>query len=184
MNFGPLQIKDAFGLTAPEVSDERGSLVRIWDSVALPQNFGLVQSSIVTNPSIGTLRGLHFQVEPYSESKLIICVSGKVFDVLLDLRVGSETFCEHIEIEIGPNCTFQGILIPPGFAHGYLTLEANSNLIYFMDKAYSKSHAIGVNWNDPDLMINWPIFPKLVSQRDTLLPYLNDFLNSARDYES
>ena len=114
----------------------------------------------------------HLITITYSENKVIQCVSGKVFDLILDLRKDSSTYKKHIEIEIGPECEYQGLFIPAGCAHGYLTLEPNSTLIYFMDKAYSPENSKGIRWNDSRLLINWPCQPTLVSQQDLQWPGL------------
>ena len=172
MNFTQLKIAGAFGISSPINLDFRGSLTRLWDLDSSPVNFNLVQSSIVHNPTSGTLRGLHFQSEPFAENKVIECVGGKVFDVLLDLRVGSPTSGEHLALEIGLGCDFLGVFVPSGCAHGYVTLETNSTLVYFMDKTFTPEHSSGIRWNDPALKIPWPIVPTLISERDTNWPLL------------
>jgi len=172
IKFTSLQIQDSLAITLGFILDNRGSLTRIWEENSVLKAFKLNQASIVSNPVTGTLRGLHYQSAPYSESKLIQCVSGKVFDVILDLRKESATYKKHIEIEIGPGCAYQGLFVPAGCAHGYLTLEPNSSLIYFMDKAYSPENSKGIRWNDSRLLINWPCKPTLVSQQDLQWPGL------------
>jgi dTDP-4-dehydrorhamnose 3,5-epimerase len=172
IKFTSLQIQDSLAITLGSILDNRGSLTRIWEENSVLKAFKLNQASIVSNPVTGTLRGLHYQSAPYSESKLIQCVSGKVFDVILDLRKESATYKKHIEIEIGPGCAYQGLFVPAGCAHGYLTLEPNSTLIYFMDKAYSPENSKGIRWNDSRLLINWPCKPTLVSQQDLQWPGL------------
>ena len=129
--------------------------------------FNFVQYSFVLYPHKNTLRGLHYQNYPHSENKVVQCVSGKVFDVIVDLRENSETFREHLEVCLGPDETFIGVLIPVGCAHGYLTLEENTSLIYFMDKEYFPESAQGLLWDDPLLGINWPTQPDLISERDS-----------------
>lgn len=166
IDFSPLRIKDSLAITFKTFIDERGTLTRIWEENSFLNEFELRQASIVNNLTSGTLRGLHFQEEPYSESKVIQCVYGKVFDVIVDLRENSATYKKHLGIEIGPNCKYQGLFVPPGCAHGYLTLEPNSTLIYFMDNSYSPTHTLGIRWDDSTLDIKWPSKPMLVSQQD------------------
>ncbi len=173
MEFIPLEIEGAFGIIEEPQLDSRGSLTRVWDSNSVLGNFKLNQSSIVTNPKSGTLRGLHYQREPFSESKVVECVSGKVFDVIVDLREGSSTCRKILEVVLGPTETYLGLFVPPGCAHGYLTLEENSTLIYFMDREHSLENSHGINWDDPSLSINWPKVPSLVSERDSKWPLLN-----------
>ena len=170
IKFTSLQIQNSLAVTSETIFDNRGSITRIWEEISVLTAFKLSQASIVSNPVTGTFRGLHYQSEPYSENKLIQCVSGKVFDLILDLRKDSSTYKKLIEIEIGPKCVYQGLFVPAGCAHGYLTLEPNSTLIYFMDKAYSPENSQGIRWNDPKLLINWPCEPTLVSQQDLQWP--------------
>ena len=172
INFSPLQIKDSSAIMLKTVVDERGTLTRIWEDNSVLNEFKLRQASIVNNPKLGTLRGLHFQDEPYSESKVIQCVYGKVFDVIVDLRKNSTTYKKYLGIEIGPNCEYQGLFVPQGCAHGYLTLEPNSTLIYFMNNSYSPLHTLGIRWDDLTLDIKWPVKPTLISQQDLQWPGL------------
>jgi dTDP-4-dehydrorhamnose 3,5-epimerase len=173
VNFVSLAIEGAFGVISATHVDVRGSLTRVWDTDSLLGSFDLIQSSIVLNPKPGTLRGLHFQRSPFSENKLVECVSGKVFDVIVDLREESKTYRQHLGLNLGPSENYLGIFVPAGCAHGYLTLEENSTLIYFMDREYSPENAQGLYWNDPILSINWPSEPTLVSDRDSKWPALS-----------
>ena len=170
MEFIPLEIEGAFGIIEESQLDSRGSLTRIWDSNSVLGEFKLNQSSIVMNPKSGTLRGLHYQSEPFSESKVVECVSGKVFDVIVDLREESSTYRKHLEVMLGPTETYLGLFVPPGCAHGYQTLEKDSTLIYFMDKQYSGQHAQGIFWQDVDRLIRWPSSEVIVSDRDNNWP--------------
>lgn len=170
MEFIPLEIEGVKGIIEKSYSDFRGTLMRVWESNSIFQRFNLSQSSIVVNPTAGTFRGLHFQSEPFSENKIVGCISGKVYDVIVDLRKDSDTYGRHLEIELGPMERYFGLFIPAGCAHGYLTLESNSTLIYFMDKEYSSVHSHGLLWSDPKLAINWPINPLLISARDSEWP--------------
>lgn len=173
MLFTPLEISGAFGISESAKTDSRGSLTRLWDVDGFLRSFELNQVSVVKNPALGTLRGLHYQEQPYSENKVVECIAGKVFDVILDLRSDSETKGKHFAIEIGPSCDFIGLFIPTGCAHGYLTRQRDSDLIYFTDKKFSSEHASGVRWNDPSLAIMWPETPLLISERDKNWPTLN-----------
>lgn len=172
MQFVPLEIDGAFGIIEPTKSDNRGSLTRVWDVNTQLSEFRLAQSSFVTNPKSGTLRGLHYQDEPYSENKVVLCVTGRVFDVILDLRVDSKTNGNYVAYEIGPDCEFLGLFVPKGCAHGYLTMEADSSLVYYMDQEYSAEHARGVRWNNPKFSVTWPSNPLLISERDASWPVI------------
>lgn len=166
MDFVPLEIIGAFGIIESTTSDFRGSFIRTWDVDTQLGFFEINQSSITHNPKAGTLRGMHYQVEPYTENKVVFCVNGKVFDVILDLRKDSVSFGINSSFEIGPNSPYLGLFVPAGCAHGYLTLENDSTLLYFMDKSYSEEHSSGVLWNDPKFSIDWPSRPMILSERD------------------
>jgi len=172
VEFIPLEIEGSFAIITKPVSDERGDLIRIWENNSLFDRFDLSQASFVINPIVGTLRGVHYQKEPFSENKIVECVFGKVFDVIVDLRKDSTTFSRHLAIEIGPKCTYQGLFVPKGCAHGYLTIEPHSSLIYFMDKVYSPEKSSGILWNDKQLRIDWPSNPVLISDQDLQWPGL------------
>jgi dTDP-4-dehydrorhamnose 3,5-epimerase len=172
ITFSELEIKEVYALKLFIARDERGSLTRIWEQNSPMSQFGICQSSYVVNPLTGTLRGIHFQLGTNWEFKIVQCIAGKVFDVVVDLRANSNTYKKYLAVNIGPDCEYQGLLIPPGCAHGYLTQENNSSLIYFMDKSYSKDQVCGIRWNEPELNIKWPSTPTLISQQDLNWPYL------------
>lgn len=167
MKFVPLEIEGVRGIVGQAQTDSRGHLIRVWDSNTILKDFELKQASVVTNPRERTLRGLHFQDSPFLENKVVQCISGKVFDVILDLRSDSKTYGQHLELMIGPFETYLGLIVPAGCAHGYLTLENNSTLVYFMDREYSANHSRGIRWNDPAFVFNWPLEPTLVSENDS-----------------
>lgn len=162
-----LEISGAFAFSVNRNVDERGSLVRIFDSIKLFPNFKVVEASYVENPVEGTLRGLHFQAGESAETKIVQCVNGKIFDVILDIDKKSITYGKSCSIYLGPKEEFQGIFIPKNCAHGYLTLSENSNLTYFMDKKYSSENTQGIKWNDPTIGIMWPKAPVSISKRDS-----------------
>jgi dTDP-4-dehydrorhamnose 3,5-epimerase len=170
MNFTALEIQNCFAFTSDLISDRRGTLSRIWEENSIFSSFKTVEASFVTNPKLGTLRGLHFQSDYYAENKVIQCIRGKAFDVVLDIRKESKTYRKHVGLEIGPECRFQGLFVPAGCAHGYLTLESDTSLVYFMDNAYSPEESHGIRWDDPNWMISWPFNPSLVSQQDLEWP--------------
>lgn len=173
-----LEIAGAFAFSVNRSVDERGSLVRIFDSVELFPEFNVVQASYVENPIEGTLRGLHFQSGEFAESKIIHCVNGKIFDVLVDLREESPTYGNFVSVTLGNDEEFQGIYVPKNFAHGYLTLSEDVKLIYLMDTDYSEANSSGIVWNDKLLNISWPSNPVIISGRDAKLPnYGHLYLN-------
>jgi dTDP-4-dehydrorhamnose 3,5-epimerase len=169
----PLEMEGVMGVKSLTASDERGGLLRVWDEVHFKEHMSINQSSVVSNPKPRTLRGLHFQNQPNQETKIILCVLGSVFDVVVDLRQDSPEYGKHFAIELGPREKYQGILVPKGFAHGYLTLEPNSVLVYFMDSPYVLESARGINWADSALGIEWPCEPEIISDRDKNLPHMH-----------
>ena len=150
-------------------SDSRGVFRRIYDSEI--NEIAAKQISYSGNKKRGTLRGMHYLEESRQEFKLIECISGSVLDVVVDCRTESVNFLNHATIEISAESDF-AMLIPPGFAHGYLTLEDNSNLIYSMSAQYEASYERGIRWNDPKVGIDWPVDPCLISLKDSAWPLL------------
>ena len=114
MKIIPLEIVVAFGIIEPTTYDFRGSFIRTWDVNTQLGGFEINQSSLTHNPKAGTLRGMHYQLAPYMENKVVVCVSGEVFDVILDLREDSATFGMNSSFEIGPNSAFLGLFVPAG----------------------------------------------------------------------
>jgi dTDP-4-dehydrorhamnose 3,5-epimerase len=123
------------------------------------------QMNLSHNREALTLRGMHYQAAPHAEAKLVHCVRGKAYDVALDLRPASPTFRRWFGIELSP-ATSRLLFIPEGCAHGFLTLEAETDLLYTMGTAYVAEAARGVRWNDPAFGIAWPAAPRVISPRD------------------
>ena len=172
MELVSLGLEGVYGINSSAHFDERGSFLRLWDYGSLEKHIALNQAGAAINPKARTLRGLHFQADPHGETKIIQCILGSVFDVVVDLREDSSTYGRHISIQIGPKETYQGIILPKGFAHGYLTLEVNSTLLYFMDHPFVPESARGIIWNDPSLRILWPYTPEVISDRDKNFPLM------------
>ena len=120
-----------------------------------------------------TLRGMHIQLEPYGESKLVRCTAGRIFDVLVDLRTDAPTFGRWVGYEISAG-TGRAIYVPRGMAHGFLTLEPGCEVLYQISVPYEPTASAGVRWDDPDVAIEWPATPTVVSERDRTLPTLAD----------
>jgi len=169
----PVSGFDAFLIQSTMHSDSRGSMQRIWENLDSFNYLQIREISWVSNPRRYTLRGLHFQTGISAETKVIFCTSGTVFDVGVDLRKDSPTYLKYFAVEIGPYSKYQGVLMPKGFAHGYLTLRRNSKLVYLMDQQYDKQNSSGVLWSDETLKISWPKKPRVLSNKDKSWPVIS-----------
>lgn len=155
--------------------DERGFFARTFcvdEFQARGLNGRLVQCSISFNARRGTLRGMHWQDPPHTECKLVRVTRGGIFDVIIDLRRGSPTFKEHFSVELTAENRRQ-LYVPEGFAHGYQTLEDNTEVFYQMSAPFSPGLGRGVRWNDPAFDIRWPDTPqRFMNERDATYPDL------------
>lgn len=132
-------------------------------------NTNIVQTNISYNKNKGTLRGMHFQKEPYQETKLVRCTKGAVYDVIIDIRPDSKTFTKWFGVELTED-NYKMLYVPEGFAHGYITLKDKSEIHYMVTEFYTPSHEGGVRWNDPVFDIKWPIEVLSVSEKDRKHP--------------
>lgn len=150
--------------------DTRGTFTRVADLGEL-RDLGMraerAQLSYATNHRVGTIRGMHFQVEPHAETKLIWCVSGAVFDVLLDVRAESPTYGKWVAFQLAVDDAVS-LLVPPGIAHGYQCLTDDSTVCYLIDGQYRPEGARSVKWDDPTVGIRWPLAATSVSVQDEM----------------
>ena len=151
----------------PSHSDFRGKFLRTFDRelIDLDNNLNIVQTSVSFNERAGTLRGLHYQISPAMEWKIIRCIQGEVFDVLLDLRKNEPTYGTWVANILSEENNLI-LTVPPGVAHGYLTLRSNSIISYAMTDYYNESLSRRIHWNDPKLNISWISMPLYVSDED------------------
>ena len=174
MIFTETLLKGAFVIEPERLEDERGFFARTWcqrEAEAHGINTQWVQCNISYNKKKGTLRGMHYQVAPYEEAKLIRCTLGATYDVIIDLRPDSPTFRQHIaELLTAQNRKM--LFVPEGFAHGFLTLEDDTEVFYQMSEFYHAECARGVRWNDPAFGIQWPAEVQIISDRDRNHPDL------------
>jgi dTDP-4-dehydrorhamnose 3,5-epimerase len=157
-------------------ADERGFFARSWcreEFQAHELNAKLVQCNISFNKRRGTLRGMHFQAEPFGEAKLIRCTQGGIYDVAIDLRPQSPTFRHWVGVELTA-ANHRMLFVPQGFAHGFLTLEDNTEVFYQMSDFYKAEAARGVRWDDPAFQIAWPAPVQVISERDRTYPDFTD----------
>ena len=148
--------------------DERGFFARSWcqkEFEGRGLNARAVQCSVSFNKVKGTLRGMHYQVAPRAETKLVRCTQGAIYDVIIDLRRESPTYKQYVSEVLSSN-NYKALFIPEGFAHGFQTLQDNSEVFYQMSEFYSPEHQRGLRYNDPAFRIIWPIDPTVISDRD------------------
>lgn len=169
MLFSESILKGAYIIEPEKLEDERGFFARSWcadEFAAYGLNPKIVQCSISFNHKKGTLRGMHYQVAPYEEEKLVRCTAGAVFDVIIDLRPESPTFKAWLAVELSAS-NRKMIYIPGGFAHGFQTLEDNSEIFYQISEFFHPESARGVRWDDPTFGIEWPVLQEItISDKD------------------
>ena len=169
-------------LTPRQFTDERGYFSETYSQAAFAAA-GLRCAFIQDNQSLsrhrGTIRGLHFQIPPFAQAKLVRVLSGAVFDVAVDLRAGSPTFGKHGATVLSAD-NHRQLFIPAGFAHGFCTLADDTVVLYKVDAAYSPEHEQGVLWSDPALAIDWPVATEkaILSPKDGKLPLFGELLPS------
>jgi dTDP-4-dehydrorhamnose 3,5-epimerase len=176
--FKETKLKGAFIIEPERVEDERGFFARTFcrnEFEAHGLNPHLVQCSVSFNMKKGTLRGMHYQASPHEETKLVRCTSGAIYDVMLDLRPTSPTFKQWVSVELtGENRRM--VYIPEGVAHGFQTLEPDTEVFYQMGEFYHSESSRGVRWNDSSFVIQWPIAQPIVSVRDQELPLMESLI--------
>lgn len=172
MIFRPTAINGAFVMEIERNVDERGSFGRLWcarEFEAAGFDSRVAQMSLSSNVRRGTLRGLHYSVAPRAEAKIVRCVRGSIYDVVLDLRVGSSTHGTWFAEVLGAD-TGRALCIPAGVAHGFQTLADDTDVLYQMSEFYEPACARSVRWNDPRFCIQWPCVTPILSRRDAEVP--------------
>jgi len=168
MNFIKTEFNGVFIIQLEKKEDERGFFARVWDIKKFVEknlNSKLVQSNISFTKKKGTIRGLHYQIHPYEETKIILCTKGSIFDVIIDLRSDSATYKKWVFHNLSSE-DYKMLFIPEGFAHGFQTLEDNTEIFYHVSQFYTPSAERGIRWDDPLFNIAWPIKKKVISQKD------------------
>lgn len=172
MNFRETELPGAYVINLEPHSDQRGFFARAWcqrEFELRGLSTQLVQCNISFNAQRGTLRGMHYQAPPYEEAKLVRCTRGSIHDVIIDLRTDSPTYKKHFGVELSSvNRTM--LYVPEGFAHGFLTLEDNTEVFYQMSEFYAPGAARGVRWNDSAFGIDWPMPVRHIKERDNTYP--------------
>jgi len=172
MKFTATPLAGAWLVDLEPHGDDRGFFARMFcarEFAARGLATQFVQISTSMNALSHTLRGMHFQLPPHDETKLVRCLAGAIYDVIVDLRPGSPTLGQSFGAELSAQ-NRRMMYVPKGFAHGFLTLAPNTEILYFIDEFYAPESARGVRGNDPALAIEWPAQPALVSDRDAAYP--------------
>jgi len=175
MKFIPTPLKDAYLIDLEKIGDDRGFFARFFCQKEFEQH-GLEPQVLQANCSFSkdkrTLRGMHYQLPPFEETKLVRCLSGALYDVILDIRPDSPTFGKYFGASLTPE-NRQMMYVPRGFAHGFITLEPDTEILYLVSTPYSKESERGIRWNDPTFNIAWPELPQIISERDQSHPDFN-----------
>lgn len=189
MEFIGTKLKDAYIINPKVFRDERGFFVESYNEKVFAEHSieaKFVQDNHSLSVKKGVLRGLHFQLPPNAQAKLVRVTRGKIFDVIVDLRKNSPTFGKWEGFELSAPAdakalagkdNFKMLFVPRGFAHAFLTLEVNTEFVYKVDNFYAPELDSGIIWNDPDLAIDWPINDPILSEKDAKLQPLKDFDN-------
>jgi dTDP-4-dehydrorhamnose 3,5-epimerase len=172
MTFHETELEGVVIVELERVTDERGSFARTFDADEWKRQGlapSVLQCSVSSNPAPGTLRGLHYQEEPHAEAKLVRCARGAIYDVAVDLRRDSPTFCRWVGVELSEE-NGRMLHIAEGLAHGFLTLTPDAEVVYQISTAYNPEAAAGVRFDDPAFAIEWPAPPLVISERDRTYP--------------
>jgi dTDP-4-dehydrorhamnose 3,5-epimerase len=180
MRFKETRIVGSYEIDLAPLEDERGFFMRTYDKQSF-EDLGLatnwVQESHSLSRKKGTLRGLHFQLPPHSEAKIVRCTAGKIFDVFVDLRKGSPSFGKFYSAVLSAE-TKNSLYLPKGTAHGFCTLTDDCEVLYKMDVGYCPEKYMAINWKSPSLDIAWPINDPIISPKDSNAMSFQDFIKS------
>lgn len=172
MKFTPTDIAGVNLIELEKHSDDRGFFARSFCKKELADHghdFAIDQANLSFNHHAGTLRGMHYQAAPVGDPKIVRCISGSIFDVVIDLRTDSPTYCQWVGVELSAT-NRNSLIIPAGCAHGFLTLKPDTEVLYLMGAPFVPDLASGVRWNDPAFGIKWLQKPAIINDRDANYP--------------
>jgi dTDP-4-dehydrorhamnose 3,5-epimerase len=170
--FTETKIKGAYIIEPEFINDERGFFARSFCRDEFSRHrleTNIVQCNLSYNKKLGTLRGMHYQEPPYEEAKIVSCTNGAIYDVILDLRSDSRTYCKWVSTELN-DANFTLLYIPKGCAHGFQTLKNDSVVYYQMTEFFNPEYSKGVRYDDPSFGIEWPIDKRIISDKDRAYP--------------
>ncbi len=172
MIFTETPLKGAYVIELKKMGDDRGFFARFFCKNEFADH-GLNNEIVQINNSLsadkGTLRGMHYQLVPKAEDKVVRCINGSLYDVIIDIREDSDTFKQWFGIELSAE-NRKMLFVPKGFAHGFLTLKENTEAFYLVTEFYGPEYERGIRWNDPEFNIQWPIEPCIISEKDQKHP--------------
>jgi dTDP-4-dehydrorhamnose 3,5-epimerase len=172
------ELKDLWVVEPISFEDHRGFFLESYNKRKFSEqgiDIEFNQDNHSLSVSTGTLRGLHYQLAPKAQTKLVRVLAGSIFDVAVDLRAESDTFGQWVGVTLSAMNKRQ-LLVPKGFAHGFYTMEPNTEVAYKVDEYYSIEHDRGIRWNDPDIGINWPSDSPILSKKDEFNPNLHEVI--------
>lgn len=172
MKFKKTKFENLYIIEIDKFDDERGYLSKFFDNEDFKKSgvkFNITQVKYTYTKLIGTIRGMHFQTKPFEEDKIVRCMKGEVFEVVIDIRKNSKTYGKWFGVDFSEKDK-SGILIPKGFAHGYQALTNDCEMLYLMTGKFSGPNNSGYRWNDPYFDIKWPIKPTVIAQKDKSWP--------------
>ncbi|MDB4441919.1 dTDP-4-dehydrorhamnose 3,5-epimerase [bacterium] len=172
MIFTETNLKGAYIIEIEKVRDHRGFFARTWCQNEF-KDYGLTthlsQANVSYNKKMGTLRGMHYQLSPHEETKLVRCTRGSISDVIIDLRPASPTYTQWISVELSAE-NYKILYVPENFAHGFQTIEDNTEVSYQVSQFYTPDSERGICWDDPAFSIDWPIEVQVISDKDKSWP--------------
>jgi len=170
--FAETRLQGVYIIDIEQIKDERGFFARSFCQSEFAEcglKMNVAQCNVSFNKRKGTLRGMHFQISPKAEAKLVRCTRGRIYDVVIDLRPASPTYCQWEAVELSAD-NYRALYIPEECAHGFQTLEDGSEVFYQMYEFYAPEYARGVRWDDPSFGIIWPLPDPIISERDRTYP--------------
>jgi len=172
MIFKETKLRGTYVIELEPIEDERGFFARTFCKSEFEKynlNPRIVQCNVSFSKTKGTLRGMHYQAKPYEEAKMVRCTRGRIYDVILDLRHDSPSFKQWVAVELTEK-NRRALYVPEGLAHGFQTLENETEVFYWMSEFYTHEYVRGVRWNDPAFGIEWPVNERILSVRDQNFP--------------
>lgn len=177
MIFTETKLKGAYIIEIEKLKDDRGFFARSWCQKEFERQgltSSVVQANVSFNKLKGTLRGMHYQLAPYEETKLVRCTKGAIYDVIIDLRTGSPTYAQWIGVKLTAE-NYRMLYVPEDFAHGFQTLDDGSEVTYQVSQFYTPGSEKGIRWDDPAFDIDWPFQVTVISEKDKNWPFFTAY---------